>query len=49
MVKKFGKVSHKLMSITSAFALMLAVTSVSNLCFFWLHQPEVPSSLKEYE
>jgi len=41
--------SHRLMGIMSAFALMLAVTSVSNLCFFWVHQPDVPDGLKEYE
>jgi len=49
MVKVMGKASHKLMGIASALALMLAVISVSNLCFFWVHQPDVPSELKKYE
>ena len=49
MIKVIGKASHKLMGIASALALMLAVVSVSNLCFFWVHQPDVPDGLKKYE
>jgi hypothetical protein len=42
-----NKVLKKTMTITSSFALTLALMSITNLCFFWLHQPDVPSELME--
>jgi len=47
MRKIFNTVLHKIMTVTSAFALTLALMSITNLCFFWLHQPDVPSELMD--
>jgi len=48
-MKIISKISNKVMRITSAFALMLAVSSITNMCFYWVHQPNVPDELKKYE
>jgi cyclic lactone autoinducer peptide len=36
-------------SILPALAMLLAVSSARQACFFWFHQPDVPASLIKKE
>ena len=46
MFKKVLKIS---LTLISSVALLTAVTSVANACFFFVHQPDVPSGLQKFE
>ena len=49
MKKTISKLMLSLSTIVSSFALFLAVSSVTQACFCFVHQPEIPDGLKKYE
>ena len=40
---------RRVMGTVPALAMVLAVFSVTTPCHFFVHQPDVPNELKEYE
>ena len=40
---------RKIMGVVPALAMALAVTSVFSACIIFLHQPDIPESLRKYE
>jgi len=45
-MKKLGKkISRRVLGIIPSLALRLAVVSASTICFYVLHQPDVPAEL----
>jgi cyclic lactone autoinducer peptide len=47
MRKILSNVSRFMMGVVPALAMALAVHSVSSVCMFILHQPDVPEQLLE--
>ena len=43
------KLAYKSMGVLTTLVMALAVGTVSNLCFFFYNQPDVPKSLQSYE
>lgn len=45
---KFNKIFFKASTLLCSFALMIAATSIDNICMFSVYQPKVPKSLDKY-
>jgi cyclic lactone autoinducer peptide len=44
-----SKLFSKLTSVVPALALVMAVASANAACFCFLHQPDIPASLRKYD
>ena len=48
MKAKFKRLQAVLMSVLSAFALVLTIGTSNGVCIFIAHQPEVPEALNKF-
>jgi cyclic lactone autoinducer peptide len=43
------KIVTKVLTVASALAMLIAVGSVAQACWFFVRQPDIPDGLKKFE